>query len=106
MLLTNGVDEAIHLMCAAFLEEDDEALICTPTFFMYDVSVKMMTPHLKKVQADASLEFPFERFMAAITERTKLIIVASPNNPTGAVGEPRASAGDLRGGSAGGADGG
>ena len=32
-----------------------------------------------------SLEFPFERFMAAITERTKLIIVASPNNPTGAV---------------------
>ena len=38
-----------------------------------------------KVQADATLEFPFERFMAAITERTKLIIVASPNNPTGAV---------------------
>ncbi len=38
VLLTNGVDEAIHLVCAAFLEEDDEALICTPTFFMYDVS--------------------------------------------------------------------
>ena len=36
------------------------------------------------MQADASLEFPFERFMAAITDRTKLIIVASPNNPTGA----------------------
>src|SRR5229473_7707833 len=34
VLLTNGVDEAIHLMCAAFLEADDEALICTPTFFM------------------------------------------------------------------------
>jgi len=45
----------------------------------------MMTPHLRKVQADATLEFPFERFMAAITDRTKLIIVASPNNPTGAV---------------------
>jgi histidinol-phosphate aminotransferase len=85
VLLTNGVDEAIHLMCCAFLEADDEALIATPSFFMYDVSVQMMTPHLRKVQADATLEFPFERFMAAITERTKLIIVASPNNPTGAV---------------------
>jgi histidinol-phosphate aminotransferase len=85
VLLTNGVDEAIHLMCCAFLEAEDEALIATPSFFMYDVSVQMMTPHLRKVQADASLEFPFERFMAAITERTKLIIVASPNNPTGAV---------------------
>jgi histidinol-phosphate aminotransferase len=85
VLLTNGVDEAIHLICCAFLEAEDEALIATPSFFMYDVSVQMMTPHLQKVQADATLEFPFERFMAGITERTKLIIVASPNNPTGAV---------------------
>ncbi|HWZ51747.1 MAG TPA: histidinol-phosphate transaminase [Granulicella sp.] len=85
VLLTNGVDEAIHLICAAFLEADDEALISTPTFFMYDVSIRMMTSHLRHVQADASLEFPFERFLAAITEKTKLIIVASPNNPTGAI---------------------
>jgi histidinol-phosphate aminotransferase len=83
VLLTNGVDEAIHLMCCAFLEAEDEALIATPSFFMYDVSVQMMTPHLRKIQADATLEFPFERFMAAITKRTKLLIVASPNNPTG-----------------------
>jgi histidinol-phosphate aminotransferase len=85
VVLTNGVDEAIHLMCCAFMEPQDEALIATPSFFMYDVSVQMMTPNLRKVQADTSLEFPFERFMAAITGRTKLIIVASPNNPTGAV---------------------
>jgi histidinol-phosphate aminotransferase len=84
VLLTNGVDEAIHLMCVAFLEAEDEALIATPTFFMYDVSIQMMTTHLRKVQSDTTLGFPFERFMAAITERTKLIIVASPNNPTGA----------------------
>jgi histidinol-phosphate aminotransferase len=85
VLLTNGVDEAIHLVCAAFLEEDDEAMVSTPTFFMYEVSAGMMTAHVKKVQADASLEFPYERFLAAITPRTKLIMVASPNNPTGAV---------------------
>ena len=84
VILTNGVDEAIHLICCAFLEPEDEALICTPSFFMYDVSVQMMTAHLRKVQAGPMLEFPFDRFMAAITERTKLIIVASPNNPTGA----------------------
>src|ERR1700734_3275289 len=84
VLLTNGVDEAIHLVCAAFLEEDDEALIATPTFFMYDVSVSMMTAGLKRVQADASMSFPYQRFLDAITPKTKLIIVASPNNPTGA----------------------
>ena len=85
VLLTNGVDEAIHLLCAAFLEEDDEAMISTPTFFMYEVSARMMSERLVRVQADETLAFPFERFMAAITPRTKLIMVSSPNNPTGAI---------------------
>jgi histidinol-phosphate aminotransferase len=85
VILTNGVDEAIHLMACAFLDEGDEAVICTPTFFMYDVSIGMMTSGLVKVQTDDSLEFPFERFLAAITPRAKLIIIASPNNPTGAM---------------------
>ena len=85
VLLTNGVDEAIHLVCLAFLEEEDEALIATPTFFMYDVSVQMMTRRLTRVQADETFVFPFERFMAAINQKTKLIMISSPNNPTGAV---------------------
>ncbi|MGA8941020.1 MAG: histidinol-phosphate transaminase [Acidobacteriaceae bacterium] len=84
VLLTNGIDEAIHLVSCTFLEEGDEALICTPTFFMYDVSISLMTSGLRRVQSDDTLTFPFDRFLAAITTRTKLIIVASPNNPTGA----------------------
>ncbi|QNI37766.1 histidinol-phosphate transaminase [Edaphobacter albus] len=84
LLLTNGVDEAIHLVCCAFLEPEDEAIIAPPSFFMYDVSISMMTRHLVKVQADETLQFPFERFLAAINERTKLIVIVSPNNPTGA----------------------
>lgn len=84
IMLTNGVDEAIHLLACTFLEPGDEALICPPTFFMYDVNVALMGGALVKVQADDSLAFPFERFLEAITPKTKLIIVANPNNPTGA----------------------
>ena len=43
VLLANGVDEAIHTICVTFLEEGDEALVWTPSFFMYDVSVGLMT---------------------------------------------------------------
>ena len=86
VLLTNGVDEAIHLCCTTFLEADDEALIWTPTFFMYDVNVALMAPGgLRRVQSDASMEFPLESFLAAITPKTKLIMIASPNNPTGSI---------------------
>jgi histidinol-phosphate aminotransferase len=85
VLLTNGVDEAIHLLCATFLEPEDEALIATPSFFMYDVSVQLMTQNLVRIQADETLQFPFDRFLQAITPKTKLIMVASPNNPTGGI---------------------
>jgi len=85
VLLTNGVDEAIHLLACAFLDEGDEVLLCTPSFFMYDVSCSMMTSKLVRVQADDSFVFPRERFLAAITERTKLVMIATPNNPTGQI---------------------
>jgi histidinol-phosphate aminotransferase len=52
---------------------------------MYDVSASMMTTQLRRVQANASLEFPYARFLEAITAKTKLILIASPNNPTGSV---------------------
>ncbi len=36
-LLTNGVDEAIHLLCETYLEPRDEVLVVTPTFRMYEI---------------------------------------------------------------------
>ncbi|MGC9198217.1 MAG: histidinol-phosphate transaminase [Acidobacteriaceae bacterium] len=84
LILTNGVDEAIHLIACAFLDQGDQAIICTPTFFMYDVSISLMTSGLIRVQTDDTLRFPFQRFLSAITPHTRLIVVASPNNPTGA----------------------
>src|ERR1041385_5768542 len=37
VLLTNGVDEAIHLLCQTYLESGDEALIVVPTYSMYRI---------------------------------------------------------------------
>ena len=58
VLLTNGVDEAIHLLCVTFLEDGDEALVWTPSFFMYDVSVGLMTRGgLRTVQSGRTSRF-------------------------------------------------
>ncbi len=84
-LLTNAVDEAIHIVCFTFLEEGDECLFAVPSFFMYDVNVMAMGAVPVRIQADETLAFPYERMLAAITPQTKLIILCSPNNPTGAV---------------------
>src|ERR1700682_6268583 len=39
LLLTNGVDEAIHLICETYLEPEDEAVIVVPTFGIYELCV-------------------------------------------------------------------
>ncbi|MGI4853200.1 MAG: pyridoxal phosphate-dependent aminotransferase [Janthinobacterium lividum] len=83
VLLTNAVDEAIHIICFTFLEEGDECLFAVPSFFMYDVNTLAMGAKAVRIQADETLSFPYELLLAAITPKTKLIILCSPNNPTG-----------------------
>jgi histidinol-phosphate aminotransferase len=85
VLLTNGVDEAIHLLCEAYLEPTDEVLIVTPTFSMYEIFAEATGARVVRVQCGEGMKFPFEDVLAAVTPATRLIAVASPNNPTGGV---------------------
>jgi histidinol-phosphate aminotransferase len=81
--LTNGVDEAIHVLFETFLEADDELLLPVPTYTMYEVYASATDARVVTVQADADLAFPFERLLNAITLRTKVIAIANPNSPSG-----------------------
>jgi len=84
VLLTNGVDEAIHLLCSTYLEPDDEALIVVPTFAMYAVFAQAEGARLVQVLAGENFAFPLEGVLSRISPKTRLIAVANPNNPTGA----------------------
>ena len=83
--LTNGVDEAIHVLFEAFLDAGDELLLPVPTYTMYEVYASATDAEIVRVQADKDLAFPFERLMAAVTPRTKVIAIANPNSPAGSI---------------------
>jgi histidinol-phosphate aminotransferase len=85
VLLTNGVDEGIHLLCEAYLEPSDDVIVVTPTFSMYEIFAEATGANVVRVQCGEDLRFPLEKVLAQITAATKLIAVASPNNPTGGV---------------------
>lgn len=85
LLLTNGVDEAIHLVCETYIEPGDEAIIVVPTFSMYEIYVQATGATPVTIQSGADFAFPSDRVLAAINAKTKLIAIANPNNPTGAV---------------------
>jgi histidinol-phosphate aminotransferase len=90
ILLTNGVDEAIHLLCSTYLDAGDEALIVVPTFAMYAIFAQAEGALVVEIRAGHNFAFPLADLIARLNPRTRLVAVANPNNPTGA-----AVAGDV-----------
>lgn len=83
--LTNGVDEAIHVLFQAFLDEGDELLLPIPTYTMYEVYSSATDAKVVSVQAEDDLQFPFVQLLASISPRTKMIAIANPNSPSGSI---------------------
>lgn len=85
VLLTNGTDEAIHLLCETYLDADCDALIVVPTFSMYRIYATATGARIIAVPADDNFRFPIDAILAALTPAVRLIAIANPNNPTGTV---------------------
>jgi histidinol-phosphate aminotransferase len=85
VLLTNGVDEGLHLVAETYLEPGNEVIISTPTFSMYEVYAGATGATTIAIQQERDFQFPTARVLAAITPRTRMIALATPNNPTGQV---------------------
>ncbi len=83
--LTNGVDEAIHVLFETFLDSGDELLLPVPTYTMYEVYASATEARTVAIQAGDDLAFPHERLLAALSPRTKIIAIANPNSPSGSV---------------------
>jgi histidinol-phosphate aminotransferase len=84
VLLTNGVDEAIHVLCQAFLDRGDAMLLPVPTYSMYEVYGSAAEAQMDAVLAGDGFRFPLDAMLQAIHPRTRLIAIANPNSPTGA----------------------
>jgi len=89
VIATVGVSEALYLTMVAILDPGDEVIIPTPCFVSYQAEVLLAGG--VPVEIPAKLENNFQvdpdEIRAAITPRTKVIFVAYPSNPTGAVAE-------------------
>ncbi|MBO8168577.1 MAG: histidinol-phosphate transaminase [Thermoanaerobacteraceae bacterium] len=83
-VLSNGADEMIALLAQTFLDEGDEVVIPFPTFGQYFSSVTLMGAKPVKVGLK-DYKIDLESVYNAITERTKMVILCNPNNPTGTI---------------------
>src|SRR5215813_14548627 len=83
LLLTNGADEGIDLLCRAYLDCDDELIIIVPAFAMYEIFAQTTGAKVVHVPTGPDFSFPLEQVLRATTGRTRLIVITNPNNPTG-----------------------
>ncbi len=83
LLLTNGADEAIDLLCRAYLEPGDEIVIVVPTFAMYEIFAQMENARVVRVPTGPEFSFPTQGVLDALSSKTRIVVICNPNNPTG-----------------------
>jgi aminotransferase len=89
LIVTVGVSEALYLAMTAILDPGDEVIIPTPCFVAYQAEVVLAggTPVELPTFAVDNFQVRPDALRAAITPRTKALLIGYPNNPTGAAGE-------------------
>src|SRR3954454_15163111 len=85
VLITSGVSGGLFLAILATIAPGDEAIFLDPYFVMYKHLLTMAGGRANIVDSYPDFRFHPDRFEAAITPRTKLLILNSPSNPTGVV---------------------
>lgn len=89
LIVTVGVSEALYVSMTAILDPGDEVIIPTPCFVAYQAEVILAggTPIELPTFAVDNFQVRPDALRAAITPRTKALLIGYPNNPTGAAGE-------------------
>ena len=80
-----GSDELIDLILRLFLKPGDEVINCPPTFGMYPLSTDVCGGRVVDVPRTEDFTLDVDGIKRALTGRTRVIFVASPNNPTGGI---------------------
>ena len=84
IVLGNGSNEVIEMVVKVFLREGDEAIIPTPSFAYYRIAVRARGGRVVEVPL-RDFRVDLEAIARAVTERTRLVFIDNPNNPTGTI---------------------
>jgi histidinol-phosphate aminotransferase len=83
VVLGNGSTDVINFVAHTFVAPGDEAVIPVPTFPMYEARVKVAGGTVVQVPMTPDFTWNIDDILKAVTPKTKLIFICSPNNPTG-----------------------
>ncbi|MEX0790117.1 MAG: aminotransferase class I/II-fold pyridoxal phosphate-dependent enzyme [Actinomycetota bacterium] len=89
IVMTNGTFAGLSIVLTAFVDPGDEVIFISPPWFFYEALIPAAGATPVGVDADrTTFDLDIGAIEAAMTERTRAIIVNSPNNPTGVIYPP------------------
>ena len=83
LLLTNGTDEALHVVVSTFVEPGDSVLLVEPTYAMYRFYSELAGAEIEALRYDAAMCFPWNKVLEALRARPRVFFLPNPNSPTG-----------------------
>jgi len=83
IVVSHGSNELINLLWHIFLSVGDNIICCPPTFSLYTFITTFCGAYVVEVPRTVDYEVDVDAVMQALTPETKLIVLCSPNNPTG-----------------------
>ncbi len=97
IILTNGTDDAIQLICNAFVDPGDVLAVPAPTFPIYEFFNSVAGGETVRVRYDENFRLPMDEMIRTVRkQRARWVALANPNNPTGTIIPQRALAALLR----------
>ena len=83
LLIGAGLDDVIQIISRSLLNSGDEIIVADPTFSQYELHAVIEGAKVIKVPVDDKGQMDLTGMLTAISERTKIIWLCNPNNPTG-----------------------
>lgn len=83
VITTGGSEGVIALICRAFIQPGEHAVTATATFVGFTVQARMQAADLEQVPVTDDYAFDLDAIAERVTDRTKVVYLANPNNPTG-----------------------
>jgi histidinol-phosphate aminotransferase len=83
LVLTNGTDDAMKVICETFIEPGDVLLVPAPTFPIYQFFHEVAGGRTERVYFDQDFRLPLKPTLKALKKGVRWVAFADPNNPTG-----------------------
>lgn len=83
IMIGNGSDEVICLAIRAFVNPSEEVMIAKPTFLIYEIASQVQDARIREIPLRRDFKYDIEGMREAITENTKMVFIANPDNPNG-----------------------